>query len=169
MSFPQDQLEQARFLSRREAGRGRPRQASLRRAVSAAYYAVFHLLSAEAALQACPASPTGLRERVQRALVHEAMKQAANSFQTNNLPPHVSILLGHAVTAPFVSIARGFVRLQEARHQADYDLADQFDRTRVQGLVGDAVQVFRDWVTVRNTDDGHLFLASLVFWKLWSK
>jgi hypothetical protein len=169
MPWAQDLLEQARFLSRREAGRGRPRQASLRRAVSTAYYAVFHLLSAEATSQACPANPAGLRERVQRALGHDTMKQAANAFQSNRLPANISPLLGHPVAAPLISVARGFVRLQEERHKADYDLSDQFDRLRVQGLLREAEQVFSDWNTVRNTDDAHLFLASLLFWKLWSK
>jgi hypothetical protein len=46
MSLATDLLEQARHLLRRE--RRRPRQASLRRAISAAYYALFHLLIEEA-------------------------------------------------------------------------------------------------------------------------
>ena len=47
MPFPNDLLEQARHLANREPKR--PKQASLRRAVSAAYYALFHLLAAETA------------------------------------------------------------------------------------------------------------------------
>jgi hypothetical protein len=48
MPFPEDLLEQAKHLANRE--RGKPRQASLRRAVSTAYYALFHFLIAEATL-----------------------------------------------------------------------------------------------------------------------
>lgn len=47
MPFPKDLLEQARHLANREPKR--PKQASLRRAVSTAYYALFHLLSMETA------------------------------------------------------------------------------------------------------------------------
>ena len=47
MPFPNDLLEQARHLANREPKR--PKQASLRRAVSTAYYAMFHLLSMETA------------------------------------------------------------------------------------------------------------------------
>jgi hypothetical protein len=47
VSFPNDLLEQARHLANREPRR--PKQASLRRAVSTAYYALFHLLSIETA------------------------------------------------------------------------------------------------------------------------
>jgi uncharacterized protein (UPF0332 family) len=47
MAFPNDLLEQALHLANREPKR--PKQASLRRAVSTAYYALFHLLSIETA------------------------------------------------------------------------------------------------------------------------
>ena len=46
MRLANDYLEQARHLATRE--RTRPKQASLRRAVSVAYYALFHLLCDEA-------------------------------------------------------------------------------------------------------------------------
>jgi hypothetical protein len=48
MAYADDILERARHLANRE--RRRPRQASLRRAVSTAYYALFHLLISEATL-----------------------------------------------------------------------------------------------------------------------
>ena len=46
MAFADDLLEQAYHLANRESGD--PKQASLRRAVSTAYYALFHLLIDEA-------------------------------------------------------------------------------------------------------------------------
>jgi hypothetical protein len=59
MPLAHDLLEQARFLVGRE--RRKPKQASLRRAVSTAYYAAFHLLGTDAASQASPPNPVGLR------------------------------------------------------------------------------------------------------------
>jgi len=97
------------------------------------------------------------------------MKQAANAFQTANLPRHVASVAQSPVPQEIVSIATSFVLLQEARHKADYDLTEQFDRTRVQALVNEAEQVFRLWDRVRDTDDARVFLAALIFWKLWSK
>jgi hypothetical protein len=87
MALANDLLEQAQFLVQREPRR--PRQASLRRAVSTAYYAVFHLLATSAASQASPASPAGLSERIQRSLEHGAMKEAAKRFESGNLPDHI--------------------------------------------------------------------------------
>src|ERR1700735_3811250 len=49
MPFADDLLEQAHHLATREEGE--PKQASLRRAVSTAYYALFHLLIDEAVSQ----------------------------------------------------------------------------------------------------------------------
>jgi hypothetical protein len=167
MPLPQDLLEQARFLSRREARR--PRQASLRRAVSTAYYATFHLLSKAAADQASPADPAGLAGVIQRAIEHGTMKNAAKAFESGNLPHQVQVLLAGPVPAPIKSVARNFVRLQEERHKADYDLTDKFDRTRVQGLVKAAEQLFMDWNAVRNTPEARVFLASLLFGKVWSR
>jgi hypothetical protein len=48
MPYPAHLLEQAKHLANRE--KKRPRQASLRRAVSTAYYALFQLLIHEATL-----------------------------------------------------------------------------------------------------------------------
>lgn len=167
MPLANDLLEQAQFLVQRE--QRRPRQASLRRAVSTAYYAVFHLLASGAASQASPAAPAGLSERVQRALEHGAMKEAAKRFEAGTLPDHVRSLLTNPLPAPLVSVARSFVRLQEMRHMADYDVASRFERARAKNAVALATQLFVDWEAIRNTDDARVFLASLMFWKLWSK
>lgn len=167
MPLPNDLLEQARFLVQRDPGR--PRQASLRRAVSTAYYAVFHLLAASAAGQASAVTPIGLCERVQRALEHGSMKEAAKRFESGNLPDPVKNLVSNPLSAQLTAVARGFVRLQEERHRADYDLATRFGRAQAQNAVALASQLFADWNAVRNTDDARVFLAALMFWKLWSK
>ncbi|MGD0629189.1 MAG: hypothetical protein ABR987_07545 [Terracidiphilus sp.] len=71
--------------------------------------------------------------------------------------------------ASLVSVARSFVRLQDARHKADYDVALRFDRAAAPDAVALATQLFADWDAIKNTDDARVFLASLMFWKLWSK
>jgi len=48
MAYHDDLMEHAIFLSQLNLS-GKPRQVDLRRAVSAAYYALFHLLTTEAA------------------------------------------------------------------------------------------------------------------------
>lgn len=75
MSLQRDLLRQARQLALHEPRR--PRQASLRRAVSAAYYAVFHLLLDAVSREVVSGSDHDLlRQTVSRAVTHAEMKKA---------------------------------------------------------------------------------------------
>ncbi|MFZ0743992.1 MAG: hypothetical protein WAM85_06280 [Terracidiphilus sp.] len=165
--LPQDLLEQAQFLVRCEGKK--PKQASLRRAVSTAYYAAFHLLGGEAARQASPTTPSGLKERVQRSLDHSTMKEAAKRFESQNLPDSIKSLVTIPMPGALVAVARDFISLQEERHKADCDLAKPFDRARAQNAVSIASRLFAFWNAVRDTDDARVFLASQLFSRHWSR
>ena len=80
-SLPEHLLEQARHLAKRE--RTRPRQASLRRALSTAYYALFHFLIAEAVRQIGPNLSEDNYNRVYRWFDHGAMQRVARVFSQN--------------------------------------------------------------------------------------
>lgn len=167
MPLPNDLLEQAQFLVQREPGK--PKQASLRRAVSTAYYAAFHLLGWEAANQATPANPTGLTIRVQRSLEHSAMKKAAQQIESGSLPDPIKPLVTSPIPRELVAVSHSFILLQEERHAADYDLTRAFSRARAQNAVGLAARIFGYWNTVKNTDDARVFLALLLFPRLGSR
>src|SRR5438309_3480401 len=93
MSLHADLLLQARQLATREPRR--PRQASLRRAVSTAYYALFHLLISEATSRLITGPGRGrLRQSLGRAFVHTAMREAALGFARNAVSPKVAPALG---------------------------------------------------------------------------
>jgi hypothetical protein len=79
MALADDLLEQAKHLANREPKR--PRQASLRRAVSTAYYSVFHLL-----ISAAVSNWKGIEQRssLARGFDHKTMKQA--SKRTSKMP-----------------------------------------------------------------------------------
>ena len=81
MSLPRDLLAQARLLATKESSR--PKQASLRRAVSAAYsyYALFHLLVSDAVRRLLAGSDReALRNCLSRAFDHAVMKRVARQF-----------------------------------------------------------------------------------------
>src|SRR5689334_12165424 len=88
-------IDQAQALASQE--RGRPRQASLRRAVSAAYYAVFHWLvdASSAYLAGAGREERRLRHALARTFSHSEMVQACRSFQAGygGLPVHLQQLL----------------------------------------------------------------------------
>jgi uncharacterized protein (UPF0332 family) len=170
MSLAEELLDHARFLANLD-----PRtttQANLRRAVSAAYYAVFHLFSAEVASQVSPTAPPGMRERTQRALERKQMLTVANAFsQAGGRPTSLpaDIRLPDPISRELSSIAISFKRIQEARHLADYDVTNRFDPVDALALVQEAERIFRDWNTERNSGNAQAFLASMMFWKLWNK
>lgn len=122
-----DLIEIARHLI--GEGRGRPRQADLRRAVSTAYYALFHAIARDAAdlfVGAGSDRVSRVWKQVYRALEHGAAKTGCK--EVRNLP----------FPAEIRACADAFVTLQEARHKADYDPDYRLTRNEALTLLGTA-------------------------------
>jgi uncharacterized protein (UPF0332 family) len=133
MAFHEDLLEQAQHLAHRE--RKRPRQASLRRAVSTAYYALFHLLISE--------TTKNWRRRAERntlarmfehglmGRVCAAKRDQLNTFFSTHPPagPEVEVLKHLQL------VARIFVQMLQDRQTADYDNATRWTRTDANAAV----------------------------------
>ena len=84
MSLPDDLLKQAKKLATME--KKRPQQASLRRAVSTAYYALFHLLCEDGAKRISPNTPVRLSHAIRRSITHGDMKSAAKGINQPTPP-----------------------------------------------------------------------------------
>jgi uncharacterized protein (UPF0332 family) len=149
-------------------------EADLRRAVSASYYAVFHLIAAAVGSQASPASPPGLGDRIQRVLEHRAMKNAMESFRTRESCARLSANIGISCefSRDLAEIAKAYGELQDARHLADYDVADS-DGTVGLAWASDcfekARRIFEAWDRTQSMDEARLFLATLMFGARWAK
>ena len=163
MSLHQDLLTQAHYLATRE--RRRPRQASLRRSVSASYYAVFHLLVDAATRRFVPGNDRGpLRLALRRAFAHRTMKAAAIGFTSGagNVSEKLRPGLNNLPLQPELTrIAETFSVLQEHRHEADYDLARPFTRFETLNLYYRAERAFTDWRAIRRTPQADTFLVGL--------
>lgn len=162
MSLHKDLLAQARHLANRE--RKKPRQASLRRAVSTAYYALFHLLVDEATNRLITGpNRTALRCALGRAFLHGDMKEASQGFANSNPSAKIRPALGTLkLQKELVSVAAAFVELQQARHEADYDTARRFTRKETLDLVDQAEKAFAAWQTVRQSVQADTFLIALL-------
>jgi hypothetical protein len=163
MSLHDDLLEQAMHLVDREPRR--PKQASLRRAISTAYYALFHLLVDEATKMLV--SDPSLRRLVGRAFIHDEMRQASISFRSAGLPPHVDAVCGVPVPPELQRVAEIFAELQDARHEADYKLDRTFTRADSRYLVDRAGQAFQAWQAIRSEPIAKVYLASLLLGRRW--
>jgi hypothetical protein len=116
------------------AGRGRPAQPYLKRAVSTAYYALFEALARECAdslVGTGRARGTSTWGQVYRALEHGFAKNACSQAKNLSLP------------ASIVASADTFTALQEQRHQADYDPTARFSRADVIDLINSAETAIR--------------------------
>jgi uncharacterized protein (UPF0332 family) len=160
MPFADDLLEQAQHLANRE--RKRPRQASLRRAVSTAYYALFHLLISEATLNWKRADQ---RHLLARFFEHGKMKSASdkqrgdlNTFFRTNPPPGPEL----DTARHLYRVADTFFQAQQQRHTADYDNRTQWTRTEVLTQIDLVAAAFQSWRAIREEPAAQAYLISLL-------
>jgi hypothetical protein len=165
MSLDEDLLEQAEYLARRDPTR--PKQANLRRAISSAYYALFHMLIREAA--AALVSDVRLRLLVPRAFDHGEMKQACRPFAAGALPDHIKAVTDPTVPDDLRTVAEVFVEMQQSRHEADYNVASTFNRPDVLGYVARTRGAFEAWERVRDQQIATVFLVNLLLAKKWAR
>ena len=167
-----DLLTQAILLAKQDINK--PRQVSLRRAVSTVYYAVFHFLIDEACrhIMGTQHGEQGYRNVLGRAFSHATMKDACSSFLGGSLPKVISKGLPKTATGQYVilteikNMARVFVDLQEKRHLADYDRTERFTRAGVRQLIEDAQEQILNFQSVPLTsNEKRFFLACLLTWK----
>ncbi len=162
MSLHGDLLEQAEHLVAKDPTR--PKQASLRRGVSTAYYALFHLLTA--ASTGFLVSGTGpgrpqLRQALRRSFVHADMKKISKSFASGQSPVIWQEAAG-LICEDLRLVAQTFVDLQDARHRADYDHTRAWKKQEAVEIVARARVAFAAWDRTRSSQDASAYLVALL-------
>lgn len=111
------------------AGEQPPSDAQCRRAVSTAYYALFHAILGAAATRFMG---SGQEERpgyglLYRGFQHGRMRRVCQDLTASPLRPALQRQLGRSdAGAEMRQVALAFIQLQDARHAADYDPAAAF-------------------------------------------
>jgi hypothetical protein len=59
-------------------------------------------------------------------------------------------------------VAQAFIDLQQARHEADYDISRRFTRSEAMDLMNQVDQAFVDWSNVRKDPTAEAFMLSLL-------
>jgi hypothetical protein len=144
---PAELLAVARMLA--DAGASSPpSDAQLRRAVSSAYYALFHKVL-RAGAQRFMGPGTEARpgfNLIYRGFTHSRLKDVCKRLDAAPLAPRMQDQLGRrAVGQDMRDFASGFVALQELRELADYDSQAVFRQSDAIGSVeaaGLALQAF---------------------------
>ena len=97
------------------------------------------------------------------------MKAASKAF-ANPQPNQLAGLTGGTpIPVDLQTVAATFVELQEARHEADYDISRRFTRLEVDNLVDRVAQAFQIWRGIRNDPVAQTYLAALLLWKKWNR
>lgn len=171
MSFSNDLLLQAKYLAFVDTGK--PKQANLRRAVSAAYYAIFHLLVDEGSASVGSKLAAAGKDKIRRAFTHADMKSVCSQYAKAAMPGavhhQIAPLLSMPIAADLRNVAETFVQLQEVRHLADYDLSCKFSRVDVLAYINTVTIAFSDWTTAKRTANAKVFLIDLLLRKSWSR
>ena len=146
---PLDLIETARALT--ELSPRRPSQANLRRAVSTAYYAMFHCLAGCAANSVIGRVRDSAWHQTYRALEHGKARSACEDQRTMAaFPPEVR------------NFADMFAVLQKARQQADYALDGRYEK----GDVRATIDIAEDTIAVFEQADARsrrAFVAHVLF------
>jgi uncharacterized protein (UPF0332 family) len=136
-------------------------QASFRRSVSTAYYALFHLLVNEAAQRWNGSAEARLG--LERAFKHGSMKELSavvkkGSWKSWSAPQLI-------VPRELMDVADAFNDLQEARHFADYDNSKLWTYTDVDARLNQARTAFQNWEKIRTDPAAHEYLLALLIGK----
>jgi hypothetical protein len=160
MAFPDDLLELAQELANLHPES--PHQASLRRAVSTAYYALFHLLISETT--ANWARPE-LRAILGRCFDHGPMKTASeikvsqiNTAFKNNPPESTE----ETVALHLRTVANAFIQAQQRRNDADYNMAKEWTPVEVETQIASVNEAFKTWNIIRDEAVAQAYLVSLL-------
>jgi len=138
------------------SSRGRPTATNLRRAVSAAYYALFHQVSLIAAASVMPSVSPSVRRDHARRVDHGPLNGLCAAIgggkgDWKNLHENEKLR----------QICNDFVDLYGARHRADYDHNATFTKQEALELILRSEQSLRAVARLRSTPDGQLFLAQV--------
>jgi hypothetical protein len=144
-------------------------EADLRRAVSSAYYALFHQINGDAATLLAPHVSLETNHRIQRWFDHLEMKKICGRFTASELSQPLLGLIGPSASPDLQKVARAFVVLQEARHGADYDLSYRLSYSDAAGHIRFASEGALAWERLQGSAEANIFILSLLMWKNWER
>ena len=136
--------------ARRNANFPQPTEADLKRAISAAYYAMFTALAESCDDTLVGVSPNARYTRewilTYRALQHRYARQQCSRREVNLYPPAI------------VLFARTFTATQAMRHEADYNPVSQFTQRQANDIVDQAEYAINQFMAT-DEDERRLFAA----------
>ncbi|HXB72366.1 MAG TPA: hypothetical protein VNY05_29275 [Candidatus Acidoferrales bacterium] len=160
MAFADDLLELAQDIANLPADSRR--QAIMRRAISTAYYALFHLLISEATLNWARAE---LRPTLGRLFDHGPMytastnKEAELNAYFNNNPAEST---EREIAEHLRTVANTFVQAQQRRIDADYNMGNEVTEIEMLTQLETVTEAFKSWEIIRDDATAQAYLLSML-------
>ena len=135
---------------------GRPSQVVVRRAVSDAYYALFHFLIDRCTTQmlGTASSASAARDAAARGFRHGTLKNACNAFRSGGTLPKSVASVEIDVPEPVRTFASTFVETQKARHNADYSWNASVSKSVAERRLAEARSAIEDFRALDRSDPG---------------
>ena len=135
------------------------------------YYGLFHNLASAGAAVFAAGGPA-LEAQATRAFAHNTMLNVCKAFAQSTTRPFQPPLDGLMQNKPdgrLVFVADSFVKLQEARHTADYNMAAHFTRQDGLDLLRLAQEAHKQFGEVQTLPETIVFLTALLLADRWSR
>ena len=160
MAYPDDLLQLAREIATLHPNEAH--QPSLRRALSTAYYALFHLLISDAVISCGDPQLRAVLSRMfdHGALRHasdEKMRQLRGSFE--QLPTERP---EYAIKDHLYKVAEAFSDAHYNRREADYNLVREWQPTEVSLLIERVADAFDRWNIIHGEQAARDYLISML-------
>lgn len=161
---PDHLLDQALLLVNATPGR-KPRQVNLRRAISSAYYAVFHQLLTATADEFVGKA---LRQDSRHALLYSSIDHGAarriceEALRPGPTAKYRKFVPGSGFETHIRAFSSNFLSLQNRRHEADYDPSQLFTTVDAMFAIYLAKSALEEFAS-SSADGRKLFLTLMVF------
>ena len=143
----------------------------LRRALSSAWYGLFHRLATACSI-AFAAGGEPLRFQAARAFSRTAMRKVCDAYvrsPARPFPPGLEKLIPAPPDKRLTGVALAFARLQEGRHSADCDLSTAIEPRYAAGLVSLAETALADFDAIQSLPETTTFLTALLLGDRWTR
>jgi hypothetical protein len=97
------------------------------------------------------------------------MKKVCIGFGNSNPAASTATLLAPPISPDITFVARAFVDLQDARHEADYDTLASFSKPDVMSKIHEVEQSFVKMSLIRGDPNFNVFLSALLLQEVWRK
>lgn len=151
MTYHKELLELANHLARKEPKK--PKQASLKRSISSAYYALFHF-TIDQSLQLLFKNNHEVKRIVNRKFVHRILVETARRYRAST-------------NLDIAKLCRVIIMLQKQRHDADYDTTKNCYRATALSLIKEVADFEQTWkkCSATATPEFTAFVTELLFGK----